>query len=1125
MSLQRKKDTAPSQRFFEHPEVIAEFDTVRTWLTRNHKKLMQTEPPTNKSLASICYQLLCFQEEQVRRQAKSPPYPTRLPGRLFLDFQPGGALCQMFLTVFRFKGEQGWRRLDFHKASWLEKNLEMLALMRKELLDSKLWSLPRVHIKSDVPEDIRTRLLDICQRHGLELADTEDACTHLVYGPASAAPAAAAQQLLEDKVTPAFKEGKHSVVHWKGTVSSYDVFYTSPAELEVEVTRCVPDGPWELDAAYLLTLDEQCEFPPEEDFLVEYQEFARRTGRKPAAPPRYYSVSEFVELKREKKIQKRKRSPSPPASSTGAQAVAASTPSSNSRSGVGGTAGSGRKSSAANVSAAAAASGGGAGGKKARRETGASAAASATGSQPSGEPMDAEAPGGGSGRAGGGAEEDADATAATVGGTEGGGGGKVEDGEDEHGQTAAGGDVTVTEQAHVIIVPSYATWFDYNSIHALEERGLPEFFTKGKQSKTPEAYLAYRNFMIDTYRLNPQEYLTFTACRRNLHGDVCGILRVHAFLEQWGLINYQVDNEAKLAALGPPSTSHFHVLADTPAGLAPVNPPFKPAPPFLNVGGGNGGTAVVTSEASVSAAAATAAVPASTAASTTTTTATVTSNGHGVSSAASAADSPAVSGAAASGDSQQGSGTGVPGGTAAIQSQQQQQQAPSAQSAAQSAAGQKSEASSKQPDKPPASRKSDWTDQETLSLLEGLELFKDDWNRVAEHVGSRTQEECVLHFLKLPIEDPFLEGAEEALGPLIHQPIPFSKAGNPIMCTVAFLAATVDPRIASAATKAALDEYAKMRDEIPNCVLKAHQQSVGANKEASAAATSSLGNGAPPAAAADKSAASEDAASAALAATADAAPPAAVASAESAGDAASVKKEGDDSGGAPAAAASSESVAAAAAKTNGDEPVTTDPAAGEAAKPKSPPAASAAAAEVASTEAGDKEPADAANETSGQPPAAAAAAPADPKETMSAAAASVLAAAAVKAKHLAQVEEKKIKSLVASLVETQMKKIETKLRHFQELEALMDREREVLEAQRQQLLQERQAFYQEMNRVAEQRARQLAAQEVRQQQQQQQLAEQTAQASTVPTSDSAMPPPPPPPPPTSQQPATPQPPS
>lgn len=46
--------------------------------------------------------------------------------------------------------------------------------------------------------------------------------------------------------------------------------------------------------------------------------------------------------------------------------------------------------------------------------------------------------------------------------------------------------------------------------------------------------------MIDTYRLNPTEYLTSTASRRNLAGDVCAIMRVHGFLEQWGLINYQV---------------------------------------------------------------------------------------------------------------------------------------------------------------------------------------------------------------------------------------------------------------------------------------------------------------------------------------------------------------------------------------------------------------------------------------------------------------------------------------------------------------------------------------------------------------------------------------------------------
>merc|ERR1719158_949436 len=90
------------------------------------------------------------------------------------------------------------------------------------------------------------------------------------------------------------------------------------------------------------------------------------------------------------------------------------------------------------------------------------------------------------------------------------------------------------------------------------------------------------------------------------------------------------------------------------------------------------------------------------------------------------------------------------------------------------------------------------------------------------------------------------------------------------------------------------------------------------------------------------------------------------------------------------------------------------------------------------------------------------------------AAAAALSSAAVKAKHLAAVEERKIKSLVALLVETQMKKLEIKLRHFEELETIMDREREALEYQRQQLIQERQQFHLEQLRAAEFRARTAA---------------------------------------------------
>ena len=106
------------------------------------------------------------------------------------------------------------------------------------------------------------------------------------------------------------------------------------------------------------------------------------------------------------------------------------------------------------------------------------------------------------------------------------------------------------EQNHAIILPSYSAWFDMHEVHNIERKALPEFFNNRNRSKTPAVYKDYRDFMINTYRLNPAEYLTVTACRRNLAGDVCAIMRVHSFLEQWGLINYQVSRKLEGQASG-----------------------------------------------------------------------------------------------------------------------------------------------------------------------------------------------------------------------------------------------------------------------------------------------------------------------------------------------------------------------------------------------------------------------------------------------------------------------------------------------------------------------------------------------------------------------------------------------
>lgn len=50
-----------------------------------------------------------------------------------------------------------------------------------------------------------------------------------------------------------------------------------------------------------------------------------------------------------------------------------------------------------------------------------------------------------------------------------------------------------------------------------------------------------------------------------------------------------------------------------------------------------------------------------------------------------------------------------------------------------------------------------WTDQETLLLLEALELYKENWNEIAEHVATKTKAQCILHFVQMPIEDSFLD--------------------------------------------------------------------------------------------------------------------------------------------------------------------------------------------------------------------------------------------------------------------------------------------------------------------------------------------------------------------------------
>lgn len=325
-------------------------------------------------------------------------------------------------------------------------------------------------------------------------------------------------------------------------------------------------------------------------------------------------------------------------------------------------------------------------------------------------------------------------------------------------------------------------------------------------------------------------------------------------------------------------------------------------------------------------------------------------------------------------------------------------------------------------------------------------MYKDDWNKVSEHVGSRTQDECILHFLRLPIEDPYLENSDASLGPLAYQPVPFSQSGNPVMSTVAFLASVVDPRVASAAAKAALEEFSRVREEVPLELVEAHVKKVQEAARASGKVDPTYGLE-----------------SSCIAGTGPDEPEKLEGSEEE-------KMETDPDGQQPEKAENkveNESDEGDKIQDRENEKNTEkeqDSDVSEDVKPE----------EKENEE--NKELTDTCKERESD---------AGKKKVeheisegnVATAAAAALASAATKAKHLAAVEERKIKSLVALLVETQMKKLEIKLRHFEELETIMDREKEALEQQRQQLLTERQNFHMEQLKYAELRARQQMEQQ------------------------------------------------
>uniref|UniRef100_A0A8C3TB54 SWI/SNF related, matrix associated, actin dependent regulator of chromatin subfamily c member 2 n=1 Tax=Chelydra serpentina TaxID=8475 RepID=A0A8C3TB54_CHESE len=710
---------------------------------------IQAEPPTNKSLSSLVVQLLQFQEEVFGKHVSNAPL-TKLPIKCFLDFKAGGSLCHILAAAYKFKSDQGWRRFDFQNPSRMDRNVEMFMTIEKSLVQNNCLARPNIFLHQEIEPKLLGKLKDIIKRHQGTVTEDRNNASHVVFPVPS--------NLEEEEwVRPVMKRDKQVLLHWGYFPDSYDTWIPA-SEIEASVEDApTPEKPRKVHAKWILDTDTFNEWMNEEDYEVTDEKSPVSRRKKISAKTLTDEVNSPDSDRRDKKggnYKKRKRSPSPtPEAKKKNAKKGPSTPYTKSKRGH-------REEEQEDLT------------KDMDEPSPVPNVEEVTLPKTVNTKKDSE-----SAPVKGGTmtdlDEQEDESMETAGKDE------EENSAGNKGEQAKNPELhedNVTEQTHHIIIPSYAAWFDYNSVHAIERRALPEFFNGKNKSKTPEIYLAYRNFMIDTYRLNPQEYLTSTACRRNLAGDVCAIMRVHAFLEQWGLINYQVDAESRPTPMGPPPTSHFHVLADTPSGLVPLQP--KTPQGRQSDGDAKAGRKSKEIEDLVPEA--------------------VKAKPELQTSASQQMLSFPDKGKEKPTDLQNfGLRTDM----------YTKKNVPSKSKAA-------------------ASATREWTEQETLLLLEALEMYKDDWNKVSEHVGSRTQDECILHFLRLPIEDPYLEDSEASLGPLAYQPIPFSQSGNPVMSTVAFLASVVDPRVASAAAKSALEEFSKMKEEVPTALVEAHVRKV-----------------------------------------------------------------------------------------------------------------------------------------------------------------------------------------------------------------------------------------------------------------------------------------------------------
>ncbi|KAF9439150.1 hypothetical protein BGZ76_010743 [Entomortierella beljakovae] len=811
----RRKSGGADVRFYEAPDTVNQFERIKDELIRD---LSKSQPGSDisfsaKDLSYFTHALQQFQEDVLGTNNAHllPSAPARIPAKIFRCdiITSNSPIYKVLKSSYEYRHSQGWRRWDFSSLARKNQNLDLVSHVRSELVSQGIVKNPIVAFDDSIGEREREKLEASVERLGGSVTSQLSKATHVIHHSSEELESPEGEEWLR---TLEKKDGKVLVHYWYYP-DSYDewLLETSSDFMDPEP---VPEhaGAWNISARWVRDSEKYNEWMNEEDYEPSSDQNSDQdsTAGSPAPSSQRFGSKRDNSDRSESHPKRRKRSSSSTPMDAhpdhpGLQVVSLEENAPRGR----GT----KKNEYEPI----------VGGELANipviPESSHTSGASkpAEGEESNSMEVDSKDDKSNESVVGGNveaksdvAEQDSSKTSAAP---ESEAMSQIETDrfklEEEAGRY-------LSQQAQEVIIPSYAAWFSMSKIHDIEQKALPEFFNLKNRSKTPTVYKDYRDFMVNTYRLNTTEYLTVTACRRNLAGDVCAIIRVHAFLEQWGLINYQVDPDTRPSTVGPSFTGHFRVSADTPKGLQP----FQPSASTSNTNKANIEQIKTPGAAKLDA------------------NMELRRNIY-------TSGPEAVSKDTDENAEKRQRFNCFTCGTDCSKSRYHsiktknfelcpscylEGRFPSTMASGDFIRLQSQHQSSDDP----------WTDQETLLLLEGLEMYDEDWNLVAEHVGTRGREQCILHFLQLPIEDPYLGGSSEKdLGPLQYHRAPFSESDNPVMSVVAFLASVVNPGVAAAAAQSALKELALAKKNAQEAAEKEESENTntmdldGANEETS----------------------------------------------------------------------------------------------------------------------------------------------------------------------------------------------------------------------------------------------------------------------------------------------------